>query len=82
MKKKKGIKFWNDSIQEIAKLRKPAISHSFTPEYKIGDKLTLDMGNNTVEEVTVIEITPHDCVPNSVYYTFSNGVVCRDIRLH
>lgn len=26
MKKKKEVKFWNDSIQEIAKLRKPVVS--------------------------------------------------------
>ena len=77
------IKFIKNLIRgSKQQLTKPAVSHSFTPEYKIGDKLTLDMGNNTVEEVTVTEITPHDCVPNSVYYTFSNGVVCRDIWLH
>lgn len=28
MKKKKEVKFWNDSIQEIAKLRKPPVSVS------------------------------------------------------
>ena len=26
MKKKKEVKFWNDTIQEIAKLRKPDVS--------------------------------------------------------
>jgi len=28
MKKKKEVKFWNDSIQEIAKLRKPVVMGS------------------------------------------------------
>lgn len=28
MKKKKEVKFWNDTIQEIAKLRKPVVIKS------------------------------------------------------
>ena len=31
MKKKKEVKFWNDSIQEIAKLRKPPVMKSPCP---------------------------------------------------
>jgi len=30
MKKKKEIKFWNSTIEELAKLRKPVVSKSFT----------------------------------------------------
>lgn len=30
MKKKKEVKFWNDSIQEIAKLSKPVVIESTT----------------------------------------------------
>lgn len=30
MKKKKEVKFWNDTIEELAKLRKPVVSKSFT----------------------------------------------------
>lgn len=51
-------------------------------EYKVGDELELDMGNNTIEKVTVSEIIPHQDIKGSFYYKFSNGVVCRDIRLH
>jgi 8-oxo-dGTP diphosphatase len=49
---------------------------------KIGDELDLDMGEGKIEHVSVIGIIPHPEVPNSVYYKFSNGSVCRDIRLH
>lgn len=77
------IKFIKNLIKsKKQQLTKSIIDHRFVLKYKIGDKLTLDMGNNVFEEVTVTEITPHDCVPNSFYYTFSNGVVCRDVRLH
>lgn len=49
---------------------------------KIGDEIDLKMEDGSIEKVTVIEITPHPEVRDSVYYTFSNGEVCRDIRLH
>ena len=55
---------------------------SSSTELKLGDEIDLQMENNTVEMVTVVKITPHPEVRNSVYYEFSNGVVCRDIRLH
>jgi len=58
------------------------VSNSSSEKLKLGDEIDLDMGNNTIEKVTVVKITPHDCVKDSVYYEFSNGVVCRDIRLH
>lgn len=32
LKKKKEVKFWNDTIQEIAKLRKPVVIKSFCPK--------------------------------------------------
>ena len=32
MKKKKEVKFWNDSIQKIAKLRKPVVIKSVCPK--------------------------------------------------
>jgi hypothetical protein len=32
MKKKKEVKFWNDGIQEIAKLRKPVVIKSVCPK--------------------------------------------------
>lgn len=60
-----------------------AVTNSSSQEkLKIGDEIDLDMGNNNIEKVTVVKITPHDCVKDSVYYEFSNGAVCRDIRLH
>mgnify|MGYP001203859369 FL=1 len=55
---------------------------SSQPEYKVGDELELDMGNSTIEKVSVVKITPHPEVKGSVYYEFSNGAVCRDLRLH
>jgi hypothetical protein len=63
-------------------LNKPVVIGSCSTEYKLGDELDLEMENNTVEKVTVVKITPHPEVKGSVYYEFSNGVVCRDIRLH
>jgi hypothetical protein len=48
----------------------------------MGDEIDLDMGNGRIEHVSVVKITPHPEVPNSVYYEFSNGIVCRNIRLH
>ena len=33
MKKKKEVKFWNDTIQEIAKLRKPVVSNNEALEF-------------------------------------------------
>jgi hypothetical protein len=53
-----------------------------TDRLKIGDEIDLDMGEGKIEKVTVSKITPHPEVRGSVYYEFSNGVVCRDIRLH
>jgi len=53
-----------------------------TLRLKIGDEIDLDMGEGKIEKVTVSKITPHPEVKGSVYYEFSNGVVCRDIRLH
>ena len=63
-------------------LNKPVVIGSSSTEYKLGDELELEMENNTIEKVTVVGITPHPEVKGSVYYEFSNGVVCRDIRLH
>lgn len=53
-----------------------------TDRLKIGDEIDLDMGEGKIEKVTVSKITPHPEVKGSVYYEFSNGAVCRDIRLH
>lgn len=58
-----------------------AISSSFS-QLKLGDEIELQVDENTIEKVTVVEISPHAEVKGSVYYTFSNGFVCRDIRLH
>lgn len=58
--------------------------HDFNNGHKplsLGDEVDLDMGD-MVEKVTVVKITPHPEVRGSVYYEFSNGVVCRDVRLH
>jgi len=63
-------------------LKQPDVIGSSSTELKLGDEIDLQMENNTVEKVTVVKITPHPEVRNSVYYEFSNGVVCRDIRLH
>lgn len=63
-------------------LKQPDVIGSSSTELKLGDEIDLQMENNTVEKVTVVKITPHPEVKNSVYYEFSNGVVCRDIRLH
>lgn len=49
---------------------------------KPGDSISLDMGGGNVETVTVSKVTPHPEVTNSFYYEFSNGAVCRDVRLH
>ena len=43
----------------------------------IGDEIEL-----ANEKVTIIDIVPHPEVKGSVYYKFSNGKECRDIRLH
>jgi hypothetical protein len=58
------------------------VSYNPPRKYNIGDEIDLDMGNGVVEHVSIVGITPHAEVPNSVYYEFSNGSVCRDIRLH
>lgn len=64
------------------RLQQMAVSSSSYSQLKVGDEIELQMDENTVEKVTVVEITPHAEVKGSVYFTFSNGVVCRDIRLH
>ena len=45
--------------------------------YSIGDEIELEN-----EKVTITDIVPHPDVKGSVYYKFSNGKECRDIRLH
>lgn len=63
-------------------LKQPDVIDKSSNRLKLGDEIELQMENNAVEKVTVVKITPHPEVRNSFYYEFSNGVVCRDIRLH
>ncbi len=60
----------------------PPCPYPTNPEYKVGDYLDIEMEDGSIEHVSVVKITPHPEIPNSVYYEFSNGAVCRDIRLH
>lgn len=69
-------------IRQFELRQKLILKQKETERLKIGDEIDLDMGNGKIEKVTVSKITPHPEVKGSVYYEFSNGVVCRDIRLH
>ncbi len=73
---KKLFKKWNGLLKPY-----DIISNS-SVKLKLDDEVDLQMEDGTIEKVTVVEITPHTTVKNSVYYKFSNGIVCRDIRLH
>jgi hypothetical protein len=67
---------------EAEQLDSLRVRNSSKQKLKEGDEVDLDMGEGKIAHVSVSKITPHDSVPNSMYYEFSNGAVCRDIRLN
>lgn len=51
-------------------------------QLKVGDEIELKVDEKNTEKVTIVDITPHPDLKGSFYYEFSNGVICRDVRLH